>query len=90
MGKKQGTIILPCTCVDEQQDKMYGKGMRLHNVGGKLNDQAYCTVCSPSQQRTTKHLPSQEIGEAQARSLNITRIIRAATSEQKSKKGKRI
>ncbi len=51
-----GTIILPCTCKDEFQDRHYGKGMRVHNVGGKGKEKnAYCTVCSPSQQRELRH-----------------------------------
>lgn len=35
---------LPCTCTHEFQDKLYGKGIRVHNqtkVG-----QFRCTVCS--------------------------------------------
>lgn len=47
-----GTKVLPCNCVDIQQDNMYGKGMRVHNLGGKGSDKlAYCTVCSPSTRR---------------------------------------
>lgn len=39
-----GTTIKQCKCVNEFQDRTYGKGMRLHNLkegdkGGK------CTVC---------------------------------------------
>lgn len=43
------TEILHCTCAHEEQDKMYGKGMRVHNVN-KLG-QAACTVCCPSKRR---------------------------------------
>ncbi len=51
------TKILPCTCKDEFQDKEYGKGMRVHNIGGKGKEKlAYCTVCSPSRFRTLRYL----------------------------------
>lgn len=42
------TTILPCSCKDEFQDKHYGKGRRVHNMGGKgkKQDIAYCTVCA--------------------------------------------
>lgn len=47
----QGTIILPCTCQHEEQDKMYGKGRRVHNIAkgkdGKSTPLAFCTVCTP-------------------------------------------
>lgn len=49
------TMILPCTCKDEYQDSVYGKGRRVHNVGGKGKEKlAYCTVCSPSNQRVLR------------------------------------
>lgn len=51
------TIIKPCDCKDEYQDQNYGKGLRVHNVGGKGKGKvAYCTVCSPSRQRTVRHV----------------------------------
>lgn len=44
----QGTIILPCDCKHEDQDAMYGKGNRVHNIAGKAgSEQAFCTVCTP-------------------------------------------
>lgn len=47
----EGTKVLKCTCKHEEQDKMYGPGMRLHNVCDKKGTAAYgkyyCTVCSP-------------------------------------------
>lgn len=45
----EGTIIMKCTCKHEQQDEMYGKGMRVHNLGGKTTKDGlyYCTVCAP-------------------------------------------
>lgn len=50
-----GTVIKPCKCKDEQQDRMYGIGMRVHNIGGKGKDKiAYCTVCSPSTKRVRR------------------------------------
>lgn len=47
-----GTKILPCTCEHEDQDKMYGRGMRVHNRvdGGKAAKIPVgyaCTVCTP-------------------------------------------
>ncbi len=36
------TIIAKCSCVNEYQDKLYGKGMRAKNSSGKGNK---CTVC---------------------------------------------
>jgi hypothetical protein len=44
-----GTLILPCLCEHEDQDKMYGKGRRVHNrVDGKGRVLGYaCTVCTP-------------------------------------------
>jgi len=38
------TIIKPCSknCESEYQDKKYGKGLRVHNLG---RDKATCTVC---------------------------------------------
>jgi len=39
--------VRPCTCPHAFQDKEYGKGKRLHNIGGKsVTDRTYtCTVC---------------------------------------------
>lgn len=55
-----GTAILACTCKDEFQDKHYGKGMRVHNVGGKGKERiGYCTVCSPSTKRVRKFFTTQ-------------------------------
>ena len=45
---KEGTTTLPCKCTDKDQDKIYGLGKRLHNLGfakGKPNGKAKCTVC---------------------------------------------
>lgn len=39
-----GTIVLPCKCKSEFQDKQYGTQNRLHNLG-EGNKKAYCTVC---------------------------------------------
>ena len=46
-GRKEGeemseTKILKCDCKHDVQDKIYGKGNRLHNKGLK---QYTCTVC---------------------------------------------
>jgi hypothetical protein len=43
------TEIIRCNCQHEEQDKLYGKGMRVHNVNKK--GQAACTVCCPSRRR---------------------------------------
>lgn len=43
------TEILSCTCVHEDQDKIYGKGRRVHNVNTK--GEAFCTVCSGNNRR---------------------------------------
>jgi len=43
-----GVIIKRCKCKHAYQDKCYGKGMRVHNLGvGKLKSApvAECTVC---------------------------------------------
>ena len=40
-----GSKVLACNCKDEQQDAMYGKGLRLHNLSPDKKT-AYCTVCS--------------------------------------------
>jgi len=37
------TIIKGCSCQHEFQDKTYGKGNRVHNIG--VNGQQTCTVC---------------------------------------------
>lgn len=40
---KRPCEILPCKCVHPGQDKLYGKGRRVHNP--KKNDLYTCTVC---------------------------------------------
>lgn len=43
-----GTVIKKCSCSHEYQDKRYGTGMRVHNVGKKPpTGSAFvkCTVC---------------------------------------------
>jgi len=46
------TVIKKCTCKDEDQDKLYGQGNRLHNVSSLPGrKECYCTVCSPSQRK---------------------------------------
>jgi hypothetical protein len=57
---KQGTAIVLCKCVNEQQDKLHGVGKRVANATAK-QDSTYvevrCTSCkavhrvSPSQVR---------------------------------------
>lgn len=36
------STILACTCVSEYQDKAYGKGQRVFNIGSQSRN---CTVC---------------------------------------------
>lgn len=40
--KIAGTIVRPCTCKHEFQDKEYGKDLRLANV---TSSGSRCTVC---------------------------------------------
>lgn len=42
LPKKTTTIIAKCDCINEYQDKMYGKGMRAKNSKGTG---FRCTVC---------------------------------------------
>lgn len=42
------TEVRPCTCKHEFQDREYGRGMRVHNLG---KDKARCTVCSAEKSR---------------------------------------
>ena len=38
--------IKPCLCVHEYQDKLYGKAMRVHTLGGTKATATYtCTAC---------------------------------------------
>lgn len=37
-------MIKSCNCEHQAQDKLYGKGQRLHNVG-KAGKETRCTVC---------------------------------------------
>ena len=46
--------ILPCDCQHEYQDRMYGKGQRVHNPFGKDKLMGYrCTVCSSKKEKST-------------------------------------
>lgn len=49
MAEKQiNCAVLSCSCINEGQDKMYGKGRRLHN---KMKDGSFrCTVCRKEKQ----------------------------------------
>lgn len=47
--KTENTLVLPCTCEHAEQDKLHGKGRRVHNRT-KQNKPAIeqrwrCTVC---------------------------------------------
>lgn len=46
--KLGSSVVLPCTCNNKFQDKMYGLGRRVHNIGkqaGSTSRKARCTVC---------------------------------------------
>ena len=39
-------MILPCSCIHEGQDKLYGKGKRVFNPMGLQGKSGYrCSVC---------------------------------------------
>jgi hypothetical protein len=38
-------VIAPCTCQHADQDKIYGKGMRLFNERANPDKPPRCTVC---------------------------------------------
>ena len=41
-----GTVLRNCTCASEFQDRTYGRGIRVFNVGGTRESPKYsCTVC---------------------------------------------
>jgi hypothetical protein len=41
-GAAHGSTVKACSCKSDYQDRIYGKGMRLHTVTGKGSR---CTVC---------------------------------------------
>jgi len=44
-----GGKIKKCTCAHKDQDKMYGRDMRVHTIGGTPTQPTYkCTVCGKS------------------------------------------
>jgi hypothetical protein len=43
MANKGEVSVKVCTCTNEGQDSIYGKGKRLHNIDSK--DRYVCTVC---------------------------------------------
>ena len=51
--KAGSTIIKSCSCKSKYQDEVYGKNMRVHNVGKKAEansrQETSCTVCVPPQ-----------------------------------------
>jgi hypothetical protein len=51
------TKIMECKCSHDEQDIMYGKNMRVHNLS-EDGRTAYCTVCSPSNRRD-KRVPGR-------------------------------
>ena len=47
--KSENTTVLPCKCTHPSQDKLHGKGMRVHNRTKQSKQAAEqrwrCTVC---------------------------------------------
>jgi hypothetical protein len=44
--RKSNTVKARCTCVSEYQDKLYGTGIRIHNVVQKKDSTVKkCTSC---------------------------------------------
>lgn len=54
--------IAQCKCVSEQQDKLYGKRMRVWNPIGKNNqsDGFRCTVCGAETKFNTSATPKKK------------------------------
>lgn len=49
------TMVLPCNCKHEYQDKHYGPGMRVHNKFGEGSDSGFrCTVCKKEKKNLKK------------------------------------
>jgi hypothetical protein len=44
------TTVRPCNCNHQYQDRVYGKGMRVHNVSPKT-EASVCTVCGAQKAR---------------------------------------
>lgn len=72
------TKVMACDCKSEQQDSIYGKGNRLHNLSETNGiKKAYCTVCCPSQRKVMKELfPMPHVG--------VTKHFPAVTRSSKS------
>ena len=51
-------MIHPCDCKSEDQDKMYGKGQRVHNQTKHTGDKPgrRCTVCG----KTKEAMPTKK------------------------------
>lgn len=51
-------MIISCSCVNEYQDKVYGKGLRVHNPRAKTKSQTQqtfrCTVCKAEKVRSVR------------------------------------
>jgi hypothetical protein len=43
VDKSSGTVVFPHSCKNEFQNRRYGNGLRLFNVG--MNNKVRCTVC---------------------------------------------
>lgn len=55
----QGTVIVPCKCEHEFQDRKYGQGRRVANAtqkGNLTHTEVRCTVC-----KTTHSVPKQAV-----------------------------
>jgi hypothetical protein len=71
------TKIIKCDCKSEFQDEQYGKGNRLHNIGGKFGEKAFCTVCSPRKPMITKEVaPMATLGIKYTLKADPSRIFK--------------
>jgi hypothetical protein len=71
--------ILKCTCTHSFQDKMYGRGFRVHTIL-KQDGQARCTVCG------TTHSYSSKVHKEEAKKATVTPAEKAKQSLEKKEK----
>lgn len=58
---KNGTALVQCSCKHEQQDKMYGAGVRVANATAKQDKDSVevrCTVCGKTQRVSSSKVRS--------------------------------
>ena len=61
-----GTTKERCNCISDFQDKLYGIGMRVHNVKLDKSKGSYCTVCG--HHKTSSVVVSKESDESKVKS----------------------